>query len=407
MGAAPARAFDLKVYVDTDADLRLIRRLRRDVAERGRTTESIIEQYLHTVRPSHDQFIEPSKRHADVIFPQGGMNEPAIEMPAGPRQGRIRARSLTGRPRRLPLPTCLNGCLRTCAAHDAALEDDGGRLVLVDVTRLPRVDEAALRRAIAERRGHIAVPVAIRRTHRRLVDGLRHRRRSALTTDHWVVTVLAWVCMGFVILGNGAVVHETLHGHLFRSAWVNRAVGNVAGAWVGLPWSTYRAYHLGHHQSSCTPDDPEGPPYRFTNRWSPRSSLSAARCSRARSCGGRCAPSPGRRRRSSGRLVNARDVAFDGLLSIAFYIGMIALAVHDVHLLATVWLVPWLFAVVVLEPLVLIPEHYGTSMDDAARHCSPPARCAPTDCSPGSTGATTSTLPTTWHRAWSHSTSGR
>ena len=72
--------FDLKVYVDTDADLRLIRRLRRDVAERGRTTESIIEQYLHTVRPSHDQFIEPSKRHADVIFPQGGMNEPAIEM---------------------------------------------------------------------------------------------------------------------------------------------------------------------------------------------------------------------------------------------------------------------------------------------------------------------------------------
>ena len=72
--------FDLKVYVDTDADMRLIRRLRRDVAERGRTVDSIIEQYCETVRPSHDQFIEPSKRHADVIFPQGGMNEPAIEM---------------------------------------------------------------------------------------------------------------------------------------------------------------------------------------------------------------------------------------------------------------------------------------------------------------------------------------
>ena len=54
--------------------------MRRDVAERGRTTESIIERYLATVRPSHDQFIEPSKRHADVIFPQGGMNEPAIDM---------------------------------------------------------------------------------------------------------------------------------------------------------------------------------------------------------------------------------------------------------------------------------------------------------------------------------------
>jgi uridine kinase len=72
--------FDLKVYIDTDADLRLIRRLRRDVLERGRTTDSIITQYLATVRPSHDQFIEPSKRHADVIFPQGGLNEPALEV---------------------------------------------------------------------------------------------------------------------------------------------------------------------------------------------------------------------------------------------------------------------------------------------------------------------------------------
>ena len=66
--------FDLKVYVDTDADLRFIRRLQRDVVERGRTPESIIAQYLETVRPSHLQFIEPSKRHADVIIPHGGMN---------------------------------------------------------------------------------------------------------------------------------------------------------------------------------------------------------------------------------------------------------------------------------------------------------------------------------------------
>jgi uridine kinase len=72
--------FDLKVYVDTDADVRFIRRLQRDVAERARTTESIINQYLATVRPSHEQFIEPSKRYADVIFPQGGMNEPALNV---------------------------------------------------------------------------------------------------------------------------------------------------------------------------------------------------------------------------------------------------------------------------------------------------------------------------------------
>jgi uridine kinase len=72
--------FDLKLYIDTDADLRLIRRMRRDVAMRGRTPESIIEQYLTTVRPAHEQFIEPSKRYADVIFPQGGLNEPAIDV---------------------------------------------------------------------------------------------------------------------------------------------------------------------------------------------------------------------------------------------------------------------------------------------------------------------------------------
>ena len=72
--------FDLKVYVDTDADVRFIRRLTRDVAERGRTTESVIDQYLATARPGHLQFVEPTKRYADVIIPHGGMNDPAIDV---------------------------------------------------------------------------------------------------------------------------------------------------------------------------------------------------------------------------------------------------------------------------------------------------------------------------------------
>jgi uridine kinase len=71
---------DLKVFVDADADVRFIRRLERDIKDRGRTPDSVITQYLGTVRPSHLQFIEPSKRYADVIIPHGGMNEPAIEM---------------------------------------------------------------------------------------------------------------------------------------------------------------------------------------------------------------------------------------------------------------------------------------------------------------------------------------
>jgi uridine kinase len=74
------RTMDVKIYVDTDADIRFIRRLERDIAERGRTMESVIRQYLATVRPMHQEFVEPSKRYADVIIPEGGFNEVAMEM---------------------------------------------------------------------------------------------------------------------------------------------------------------------------------------------------------------------------------------------------------------------------------------------------------------------------------------
>jgi uridine kinase len=74
--------FDIKIFVDIDADIRLIRRLQRDIAERGRTMDSVIDQYLTTVRPMHLQFVEPSRRHADVIIPEGGYNQVAIDMVA-------------------------------------------------------------------------------------------------------------------------------------------------------------------------------------------------------------------------------------------------------------------------------------------------------------------------------------
>jgi uridine kinase len=71
---------DIKIFVDTDPDIRFIRRLQRDINERGRTTESVIRQYLKTVRPMHLDFVEPSKRYANVIIPEGGLNEVAMEM---------------------------------------------------------------------------------------------------------------------------------------------------------------------------------------------------------------------------------------------------------------------------------------------------------------------------------------
>jgi uridine kinase len=71
---------DIKIFIDTDADVRLLRRLQRDVAERGRTVESVIEQYEQTVRPMHAQFVEPTKRYADIIVPEGGHNLVAIDV---------------------------------------------------------------------------------------------------------------------------------------------------------------------------------------------------------------------------------------------------------------------------------------------------------------------------------------
>jgi uridine kinase len=72
--------FDVKVFVDTDADLRFIRRLLRDVRDRGRTVESVVSQYVNTVRPMHIAFVEPSKRYADIIVPEGGENLVAIDL---------------------------------------------------------------------------------------------------------------------------------------------------------------------------------------------------------------------------------------------------------------------------------------------------------------------------------------
>lgn len=71
---------DIKIFVDTDADIRVLRRIRRDIDERGRTLDSVITQYLSTVKPMHEAFVEPSKRYADIIIPEGGHNRVAMEM---------------------------------------------------------------------------------------------------------------------------------------------------------------------------------------------------------------------------------------------------------------------------------------------------------------------------------------
>lgn len=85
------KLFDVKIFVDTDPDIRFIRRLQRDILERGRTTESVVQQYLATVRPMHLEFVEPSKRYADIIIPEGGMNLVAIDMVVARLESLLRA----------------------------------------------------------------------------------------------------------------------------------------------------------------------------------------------------------------------------------------------------------------------------------------------------------------------------
>ncbi|MBN1220861.1 MAG: uridine kinase [Anaerolineae bacterium] len=87
---------DIKIYVDAPADLRFIRRLKRDIAERGRSVDLVIEQYLETVRPMHLEFVEPSKRYADVIIPRGGRNIKAIEMVAAQIQRMLEVPLISG-----------------------------------------------------------------------------------------------------------------------------------------------------------------------------------------------------------------------------------------------------------------------------------------------------------------------
>lgn len=82
-------AMDVKIFVETADDLRFIRRLKRDITERGRSVESVINQYLETVRPMHQQFVEPSKRYADVIIPEGGYNEVGIDLITGKIRAQI------------------------------------------------------------------------------------------------------------------------------------------------------------------------------------------------------------------------------------------------------------------------------------------------------------------------------
>ncbi|MEI7547294.1 MAG: fatty acid desaturase [Actinomycetota bacterium] len=228
------------------------------------------------------------------------------------------------------------------------------------------LDEPAARRRIAELK--LSTPQGVRSGAHLLLMWSAYAAGAVLTVHvhSWAVRLPVWFAMGWVLLGNGATVHETLHGHLFSGKRLNRAVGLLAGMSVGLPASVYGAYHLGHHQYSCTAKDPEGAPYLFTSRLyylllpvgGPLAALQFAAWTLQ--CAAGRAPVWVRSERQR------RMAALDGLLGLVFFGAMAALGVVHFDLLLCVWLAPWLVTVVLLEPFVLVPEHYGAVETDAA-----------------------------------------
>jgi fatty acid desaturase len=173
------------------------------------------------------------------------------------------------------------------------------------------------------------------------------------------VCIPAWFAMGWLLLGNGAIVHEAAHRHLFRSAGVNRWVGAVAGAAVLLPWGVYRPYHLSHHRYTVAIEDPEGPPLKFRSRLEyPLLALGGlVFLIRLFAYGIATAfghPPTWLRSSSQRRAAVCDTVLCLAVLAVAIWAGL-----SNINVLSAVWLVPWSIALVFLVPLVLVTEHYG------------------------------------------------
>jgi fatty acid desaturase len=176
------------------------------------------------------------------------------------------------------------------------------------------------------------------------------------------IRVPAWLAMGWLLLGNGAIVHETTHRHLFRSAAANRIVGAVAGVVVLLPWGVYRPYHLSHHRYTVAIEDPEGPPLRFRSRFEYPLLALGGIAFLVRLLGFGIATAAGRPPAWLRSSAQRRAAVTDTVLCLAAVVVVVRLALSNFAVLCTVWLLPWLVALLVVVPLVLVTEHYGASV---------------------------------------------
>jgi fatty acid desaturase len=188
---------------------------------------------------------------------------------------------------------------------------------------------------------------------------------TAASTGAVAVWAVCWFAIAWFFVSCSVIVHETSHGHLFRSRRANRVVGNVIGAVVGIPWGTYRAFHLEHHRTTAGPDDPEGGPYVFPTRLHYLGLLPLGGPGfivqlllvTARGAAGR---GPRWIRTATQR----REVAASGVVQLFVVAALVAAFATRPDLAVRLWLIPYLFALLVLFPLVLYPEHAGGQASD-------------------------------------------
>lgn len=219
--------------------------------------------------------------------------------------------------------------------------------------------EAAARARISAER--LTAPMALRSTgHLALAWGAYAALAwCAVTLDVLALKAVAWWFMAWLLLGNAAVVHEALHSHLFRSRFVNRVVGTVAGLTVMLPFAVYKAFHLGHHQHTVDGEDPEGIPPAIPSRLAYALVLIGGPIWLAQILWDGVSAVFGRGPWWVRNEVQRREIT----VSMAFWVASLlviaaALAIAP-GALVDVWLAPWLLMLTVLFPLALMPEHYG------------------------------------------------
>ena len=178
----------------------------------------------------------------------------------------------------------------------------------------------------------------------------------------FVLQLPIWLAMAWLLLGNGAVVHECTHRHLFGSAPLNRWVGTLAGAAVLLPFAVYRPYHLAHHRYTVAIQDPEGPPLRFHSRVEYPMLLAGGIAFLVRLSTFGVATAFGHPPiwLRSGK--QRRAATIDAVVCLVAAAAVVVLGIRDLRALCAVWLVPWFVTITTLVPLVLVTEHYGAEV---------------------------------------------